>query len=410
MKVSVIPSINSERLNKRIKELGKIGELEQGGVCRLAFSPEDIQARQLIIFWMEDAGMTVRIDAAANIIGRYKGKKIEQVGSLATGSHIDTVAGGGCYDGALGVLAGIEVVKTLQESNIQLDHPIEVIAFTDEENTVIGSKAIAGTYNKDPQTYRLRDNMDIQTCLKKVGGDWSQIEQARLTASNIQAFVELHVEQGGVLESEAKAIGVVKGIVGQYRFIVNVIGRANHAGTTPMYLRKDALLAASRIVLAVNHLATTIEGEQVATVGMMNVFPNTTNTVPGRVELSIDLRDLSDDFLTHLIFLLEAELKVIAAETYTEITLSRTIQILPTLAHPHIQSIIAQVCQERQLSYTYLPSRAGHDAQEIGRFTDMGMIFVPSQAGVSHSLDEYTSLEQCVEGTNVLLETLIMLD
>ena len=409
MKVSVTPSIDSERLNKRIQQLSKIGEREEGGVCRLAFGPEDIHARQLITVWMEEAGMTVKIDAAGNLIGRYPGKK-DQLGSLSTGSHIDTVASGGHYDGALGVLAGIEVVKTLQESNIKLDHPIEVIAFTDEENTVIGSKAIAGTYNKDPQTYQLRDNMDIQTCLKKVGGDWSQLEQAKRTATDMQAFVELHVEQGGVLESEGKEIGIVKGIVGQYRFMVTVIGRSNHAGTTPMYLRKDALIAAARIVLTVNHLATTIIGEQVATVGMMNVFPNTTNTVPGQVELSIDLRDLSDDCLTHIISLLEVEFKTIATETHTEITLRRTLDILPTLAHPNIQSVIAQVCQDLQLSYTYLPSRAGHDAQEIGRFTNMGMIFVPSEAGVSHSHDEYTSPEQCVQGANVLLQTLIMLD
>jgi beta-ureidopropionase / N-carbamoyl-L-amino-acid hydrolase len=409
MNVTLIPLINGARLEQNIIELSQIGNLTKGGVSRLAFSLEDLQARQLVHQWMEAAGMTVRVDAAGNLIGHYAGKHPE-LGVLATGSHIDTVAVGGRYDGVLGVLAGIEVVRTLRDNNIRLEHPIEVIVFTDEENTVIGCKSMAGTLNLDPEMYRRLDGRDIQSCLEKIGGNWSKIATAKRNASDLVAFVELHVEQGGVLESEGKDIGVVKGIVGQYRFLVTVTGRANHAGTTPMHLRRDALIAASRIVLAVNNLATSIPGEQVATVGMMNVHPNATNTVPEKVELSIDMRDLSLELLTSLISLLEAELTVIAAETRTEIVLKRTLEVLPTLAHVDIQSAIVRCCEELGASYTYLPSRAGHDAQEIGRFTAMGMIFVPSLSGISHSEDEYTSPEQCILGTNVLLHTLIELD
>ena len=401
--------INSDRLEQSIIELAQIGHLAGGGVSRLAFSPEDLQARQLVRQWMESSGMTVRVDAAGNLIGRYAGKK-EELGVLATGSHIDTVAIGGRYDGVLGVLAGIEMVRTLRDHHTKLDHAVEVIVFTDEESTVIGCKSMAGNLNPDPEFYRRRDGRDIQNCLASIGGNWSEIGTAKLHANDMVAFVELHVEQGGVLENEGKEIGVVKGVVGQYRFLVTVKGRANHAGTTPMHLRRDALVAASRVVLAVNHLATSIPGEQVATVGMMNVSPNATNTVPDRVELSIDLRDLSLEHLTTLIARLEMELNLIATETHTEIALKRTLEVLPTLAHPEIQAAIAQSCEAFGASYTHLPSRAGHDAQEIGRFTDMGMIFVPSRAGISHAEDEYTSPEQCALGANILLHTFMALD
>lgn len=402
-------SIDGRRLDRSIEELSRIGRLSGGGVCRLAFSPEDIQARQLVRSWMEEAGMSVRIDAAGNIIGRYPGKR-DDLGALATGSHLDTVAAGGRYDGTLGVLAGIEVVRTLQERGIKLDHPVEAIVFSDEENTVIGGKAIAGTADPDPEKYRRRDGTDIQTCLQRVGGDWSKLATARRTRDEIAAFVELHVEQGGVLESAGLDIGVVKGIVGQYRWIVTVTGRANHAGTTPMAPRRDALVAASRVVLAVNDLAANTSGEQVATVGMMNVFPNATNTVPGKVELSIDLRDLDREHLADLIERLEREIAVIAEETRTEIDVKRTLEVLPTLACPEIQTAIERACEELGASHTRLPSRAGHDAGEIGRFTAMGMIFVPSRAGISHSEDEYTSPEQCSIGANILLHTFLRLD
>jgi N-carbamoyl-L-amino-acid hydrolase len=409
MTVTILPSIDGHRLDRSIEELSRIGQLSEGGVCRSAFSTEDIEARRLVRDRMEEAGMVVRIDAAGNIIGRYPGKR-EDLGALATGSHIDTVAEGGRYDGTLGVMAGIEVVRTLREHDIRPDRAIEVIVFSDEENTVIGAKAMAGTADPDPEKYRRRDGTDIQTCLRRVGGDWSRLATARRTRAEIAAFVELHVEQGGVLESENVDIGVVKGIVGQYRSIVTVTGRANHAGTTPMAPRRDALVAASRIVLAVNDLAVNTPGEQVATVGMMNVFPNATNTVPGKVELSIDLRDLDKERLKGLIRRLEAEIASIATETRTEIDARRTLEVAPTLAAPDIERAIERACKELGTSHTRLPSRAGHDAGEIGRFTDMGMIFVPSRGGISHSEDEYTSPEQCASGANILLHTFLQLD
>jgi len=409
MTVAITPLVvNGDRLNQSLDRLAEVGQLPNGGVRRIAFGTEDQLARQLVYTWMEEAGMTVRIDAAGNIIGRYGGKY--QAPALATGSHIDTVPVAGRYDGCLGVLAGIEVVRTLHERDLRLNHPLEVIVFSDEERSVLGSKAMAGQIREAATHYCRLDGSSIEPCLRAVGGNWAEIHTARRDRNDICAFVELHVEQGGVLEHHQKAIGVVTGVVGQYRFAVTVKGRANHAGTTPMGMRKDALVAASRLVLAVNTIATETPGEQVATVGFMEVSPNATNTVPGQVDLRIDLRDLSQPHLEYLIDRFKAEFAAIAQATGTEIALRETLHIEPTLAAESIMAAIAHVCADRQLSTFHLPSRAGHDAQEIGRITDMGMIFVPSREGISHSPDEYTSPADCEQGANVLLHTLLKLD
>ena len=401
--------VNSDRLDRSLNELAEIGKLPNGGVCRLAFSEADVLARNLVKNWMLEAGMSVRSDAVGNIIGTYAGTEANTA-ALATGSHIDTVPVGGRYDGCLGVLAGIEVARVLQENQIRLRHPFEVIVFSDEENSVIGCKAIAGNAPTDPERYRRKNGMSIQDCLKNVGGDWEELHTAKRDRHEITAFIELHVEQGGVLEAWDKQIGVVTGIVGQYRYMVQIIGRPNHAGTTPMNMRKDALVAASQLVLAINRLGVETEGEQVATVGHLTVSPNGTNVVPAKVDLSIDLRDLSEENLQYLISEIEKQCEAIAQNTGTEITLEQKLHVLPTLAKPELMEAIAEVCQNLHLSYDYLPSRAGHDAQEIGRFTDMGMIFVPSRDGISHSQDEYTSPEQCAQGANVLLHTLLAID
>ena len=401
-------SINRDRLAQSIVQLGAIGALPNGGVRRISYNSKDVQARRLVQDWMQTAGMKVRIDPAGNIIGRYPGR-FPDAPALATGSHIDTVPTGGRYDGAFGVLAGLEVVRTLQEQRLQLNHSLEVIIFTDEEGSMIGSKAMAGQVNPDAAYYQRPDGTSIQTCLDRVGGNWQQISQARRTRQEIAAFVELHVEQGPVLESMGKAIGVVEGIVAQRRFNITVQGRANHAGTTPMSMRQDALVAAAQIVLGINRLAQT-PGQQVATVGQMQVMPNAANVVPGRVEMSLDLRDLSTLHLDRLLQQLNLRLDAIAFETGCEIQIQPRLHNEPAPATLHVQQTIVQACQALGLSYTHLPSRASHDAQEMARFTDMGMIFVPSQGGLSHAEAEYTSPEHCTQGANTLLQTLLKLD
>ena len=401
MTVLSMIAVNGDRLNASITRLAKIGRLPNGNICRLAFTPEDLQARYLVQQWMIEAGMTVRADAAGNLIGTYAGRKIGAA-SLATGSHIDTVPSGGEYDGTLGVLAGIEVVRVLRENNIHLNHPVEVIVFTDEESSMIGCQAMAGMVKPKDDAMAER--------LERIGGNWDEIGTAKRTRANIAAFIELHVEQGAVLERSQKQIGIVQGVVGMLRQAISITGQANHAGTTPMDGRQDALVAAAQIVLFVQSIALKMPSQPVATVGFLTVAPNAVNIVPGRVELTVDMRDLSQACLNDMKELLNQELKAIAIDTNTQITISPILVVEPTPAADSIQQMIEKTCQQFDLSYCYLPSRAGHDALEIGRFTDMGMIFVPSEAGVSHSGEEYTSPEQCVHGANVLLNTLVQLD
>lgn len=400
--------VDQDRLMESIADLANIGALPNGGVQRLAFSPEDCLARDLIQQWMRESGMQVRIDPAGNIIGRYPGR-FEQAPALTTGSHIDTVPNAGHYDGTYGVLAGLEVIRTLRDRRHSLDHPLDLIVFADEERTMIGCKALSGNLGSDALPYRSTDGEPIQSCLARVGGDWSKRADVRLTSAKLAAFVELHIEQGPVLESAQKEIGIVTGIVAQQRYIFTVEGRGSHAGTTPMHLRQDALVAASRLVLAVHALGNR-PGDQVATVGQLDVAPNVANTIPDRVELSLDIRDLDEDHLDQLMTKLEAEMAQIAAETETRIQMSPLLRNQSALANSRIQTAIAQVCEDLSLSYMQLPSRASHDAQEMAQITDMGMIFVPSEAGISHAETEYTSPEHCAQGANVLLHTLIRLD
>ena len=400
--------VDQDRLMESIADLANIGALPNGGVQRPAFSPEDCLARNLIQQWMRETGMQVRIDPAGNIIGRYPGR-FAQAPALTTGSHIDTVPNAGHYDGTYGVLAGLEVARTLRDRRHRLDHPLDLIVFADEERTMIGCKALSGNLGSDAIPYRSADGEPIQSCLARVGGDWSKRTDARLTSAEVAAFVELHIEQGPVLESAQKEIGIVTGIVAQQRYIFTVEGRGSHAGTTPMPLRQDALVAAARLVLAVHALGNR-PGDQVATVGQLDVSPNVANTIPDRVELSLDIRDLDEDHLDRLMTELEAEMAQIAAETETRIQLTPLLRNQSALANSRIQTAIAQVCEDLSLSYMQLPSRASHDAQEMAQLTDMGMIFVPSEAGISHAETEYTSPEHCAQGANVLLHTLIRLD
>ncbi|QEY31896.1 Zn-dependent hydrolase [Synechococcus sp. RSCCF101] len=401
--------IDPGRLMGRISELARIGGLPSGAVKRLAFSDEDVAARAVVRDWMEQAGLTVRIDAAGNLIGRREGNRAA-AGALVTGSHIDTVPTGGRFDGALGVIAGIEVAQCLQEADLQLDHPLEVIAFADEENTMIGCKSIVGTAASDPERFRTNVNLPIRTCLERIGGDWDRLPSARRGPADLACYLELHVEQGGVLEAVNRQIGVVEGVVGQQRYTLTVHGQANHAGTTPMGMRHDALTTAAQLILAVEDMARHFPGDPVATIGKLSVWPNAANIVPGRVDMSLDMRDLSHAVIDHMRAHLERKIENIAVTSRNRIEMEPQFVVDPTPADGTIQDVIVDCCDGLGLSHTHLPSRASHDAQEIGRLTAMGMIFVPSRDGVSHSGEEYTSDEQCAQGTEVLLRSLIALD
>ncbi len=406
-------TLNGPRLLDRIEALATIGAVSGGGVSRVAFTEDDRAAREQVNTWMTAAGMATRIDAAGNLIGRYDGLN-PNLPALATGSHIDTVTRGGKYDGCLGVLAGIELVETLSDRQHRLQHPIEVIVFTDEESTVIGSKAMAGQIPPGAANVTLKNNRRLSECLQSIGGDWDRIQTATRTATDIAAFIELHVEQGGELERHDCAIGIVTGIVGQYRYRLTIDGQANHAGTTPMNDRQDALVAAAQVILAVQAtVQATVQAmssDAVGTVGYLSNYPNVTNTISGRVELSLDLRDLDADRLSQVIESLQMQFDRIAQTTRTTFTLEETLHIAPTIAADPIIQSLEQICDRRNLSHRRLPSRAGHDAQEIGRITNMGMIFVPSRGGISHDHTEYTAPEACIQGAIVLLDLFRAID
>ncbi len=401
--------VNGDRLNQSLDELATFGHQEDGTVRRLAFTPEDVAARDRLRIWMEAADMTVRVDAAGNLIGTYAGTDADAP-ALATGSHLDTVLSGGRYDGALGVMAGLEVVRTLRDQGLRLHHPLEVIVFADEERTMVGSKAMAGSAPSRPEDYQTFENIPIQTGLAQLGGDWDALATARRNHRSITCFLELHVEQGGVLEAIDRQIGVVEGVVGQQRHRISITGQANHAGTTPMHMRRDALTTAAQLILAIEDMAKHFPGEPVATVGNLQVWPGAANIVPGQVEMTLDMRDLSQGVIDHMLAHLRRKIETIAVATRTRIRMETQLVVDPTLAAAVVQALIVESCEALGLTYTHLPSRASHDAQEIGRFTDMGMIFVPSAEGISHSGAEYTSPEQCIQGANVLLQTLIKLD
>ena len=405
----VLPSPKRERLVATIEQMASIGLQADGSVCRRGFSPEDVEGRELLASWMKQLGMQVRVDAAGNLIGRLEGLDPQRP-ALVTGSHLDTVPTGGRFDGALGVLAGLEACRSLQDQGVRLRHGIELIAFADEESTMVGCKGVAGTASDDPESYVTSNGQPIQENLARIGGHWPSLASARRSDQAYAAFLELHVEQGGVLEQRGDAIGVVEGVVGQRRFSINVQGQANHAGTTPMGLRQDALVAASRIVLAVEAMASRHPGDPVATVGRLEVWPNAANVVPGAVSLTVDLRDVDRTVLDQLVEELMQQVESIGAETGCPIAVDPQFSVDPTPADDVVMSTIAAASADLGLSCSHLPSRASHDAQEIGRRWPMGMIFVPSRGGISHSAAEFTSDAQCWAGTAVLLETLLRLD
>ena len=350
-------------ISRRIFDLATIGATLDGGVTRRAFSEEDIAARDRVISYMEESGLKVRIDEDTNIIGYKEGST--DLPAIVTGSHIDTVPNGGKYDGALGVIAGIEAIANIPEPR----HTLEVVVFTDEESTMCGSKGM--TKNRE---------------------------------DDIAAFLELHVEQGPVLEAEQKEIGIVTGIVGQRRFSVSLYGVANHAGTTPMDLRDDALLKASELALYVREQALEFGSGLVATVGKFEVSPNAANVVPDRVDLTVECRDLSLEALVDFEVVLRAKVLELGG------TIELQYKSVPVLSDECVNWAITRAANKFSDDVMELPSRASHDAQELGRRWPMGMIFIPSVDGVSHNPKEYSTAKNCLIGTSVLQETIEILD
>ncbi|WP_375587645.1 Zn-dependent hydrolase [Flagellimonas aurea] len=402
--------VDQERLEKRIFDLAKFGIQANGETERVAFSDADIEARNWVIKTLEDFGMEVKVDAAGNIIGTRKGSEAS-LKSIAFGSHIDRVPNGGNYDGCVGSMAALEVIETLNEHNISTKHPLEVIIFPNEEGGVMGSRAMAGNLGKSALGVVNSTGYSMGEGIMRIGGDTTRLNEAKRDTGSLAAFLELHIEQGGKLEKEGLDIGVVEGIVGLNWWDVVFTGFANHAGTTPMNARQDALLAAAKYIVAVNEITNSFEGAQVGTVGRIKAEPGAPNVIPGKVTASLEIRDLSLEVIQKVYRAIKKKTEEIAeASNVTVEFLPLDTTAEPALTDTEIQKEIASSAKSLGLTYQYMPSGAGHDAQDISRFAPVGMIFVPSKGGISHSPKEFTSAEDMANGANVLLHTILALD
>jgi len=403
-------SADPDRMEARIHALGEFGKNTEGGVSRLAFSDADLAGREYITGLMQQVGLQVRVDTAGNIIGRREGSESD-LAPIMFGSHIDSVPGGGNYDGDVGVIGAIEVAQLLYERDIVTKHPIEVVSFTDEEGGLTGSRGMIGKLGEGTLAVMSHSGMTIREGIARVGGNPDRLELAIRKPGDIAAFIELHIEQGAILHEEGVNIGVVQGIVGIRWWDVSVEGFANHAGTTPMDRRWDAMVSAAELTLEINRIANELPGRQVATVGKIEAFPGAPNVIPGKVIMSLEIRDLEVDKIQHVFDLIQKEAGRIAAARSTPIQFSEIdVASPPAPTDEQMRRVIAASAQDLGLSYALMPSGAGHDAQDIASIAPVGMIFVPSVDGISHSPREYTSALDMANGATVLLKTVLAID
>lgn len=396
--------INIERLMNTIEESAKIGQLEQGGIGRLALTDEDKSMRDIFVHWLESTGLTVRVDDFGNIYGRREGKN-PKAAAVLIGSHLDTQPEGGRYDGILGVLSGFEVLKVLHENEIELERPIELVCFTNEEGArfeppILGAGGLAGVFSQDfVFTRQDKDGKVFLDELKRIGYHGAKDHRA----DNIYSYLELHIEQGPVLEHEKLDIGVVTGIQGMNWLEVKVTGQADHAGPTPMNMRKDSLMAAAKMIIEIKETIKKHDSEATVTVGRLSLLPNSINCVPGEVVFSVDIRHSVDAVREHLLGLLKQKIGMTAATEQVELEMN---QIWETPAS-HFSSELIQCISEsaEQLGYSHqqMISGAGHDAKYINEMAPTAMIFVPSVDGKSHCQEEFTRQEAIEKGANVLL-------
>ncbi|WP_075351859.1 Zn-dependent hydrolase [Algoriphagus marinus] len=402
--------VNTNRLNNSLEMLSTYGKNSNGGSDRVAFSSHDIAARVYVMELMRNAGLEVSVDFAGNIIGHRAGTD-PSLKPIAFGSHIDEVPNGGDYDGPVGSMSTIEVMQTLSENNILTAHPLEAIIFTNEEGGVVGSRAIVGELNDKALQVITNAGITQYEGIKLLGGNPDRVAEMARKKGDLAAFLELHIEQGGNLDREKIQIGVVEGIVAIEWWQFTFKGMANHAGTTPMNMRKDALLPAAEFILAANKIVKSYEGAQVGTVGKIEAFPGAGNVIPGEVKLNLEMRDLSSEKIWKIYREIEAKAKSLASEAGVEVSIThQEVASKPALADEGIRKIIGDQAKKMGFSTLSLPSGAGHDAQEMARIAPMGMIFIPSKNGISHAPSEYSAPEDIANGANVLLHTILQLD
>ncbi len=401
--------INEARLLARLNQLAAIGRTEDGSCCRLALTDEDKAGRDLVSGWMRELGLEVRVDGIGNIFALRRGT--EDTAPVMTGSHIDTVRTGGRYDGCLGVLGGLEVVQTLADAGITTRHPLVVGAFTDEEGArfhpdMAGSLAyVGGMPLKELYATRGIDGKLFRDELERIG----YLGDAPVPLYRPHAYVELHIEQGPVLDLEGITIGAVEDLQGISWTEVLVTAQSNHAGTTPMRMRHDAGYCAAAIGTFVRQLTKEIGGSQVGTVGSITLHPNLTNVIAARARVTVDLRNTDDVLLKRAEERLAEFLAQLARDEGVKIETHSLARFAPVIFDKNIAALIARISQRLGHSCRPMTSGAGHDAQMIARIAPTAMIFVPSIKGISHNPAEDTRPEHLAAGADVLLHTLLEL-
>lgn len=396
------------RVNAALAAFDSIGRTS-GGINRVAYSDADLAGRAFTIDLMKRCGLAPRIDAAGNIVARLDGSA-RGLAPILIGSHVDSVTDGGNYDGVVGSFAAIEVARSLRAQRIALRHPLDVVVWQNEEGGTIGSKLATGGLDAKALDATARSGITIRDGIRRIGGDPTRLADAVRRRGDVAAYLELHIEQGGQLEAKQLQIGVVQGIVGLRWREVTITGFANHAGATEMNRRQDALLAAAKFIVAVNEAVTSEAGRQVATVGRIVATPNTTNVIAGEVKLTVDLRDLDSAKLARFEQRFVELGREIGAATHTTFAFAPLVDSDPALADPRMMDAIETSARSLGLTSQRMPSGAGHDAQELARIAPMGMIFVPSVGGISHSPRELTRPQDLANGTDVLLNAVVAAD
>jgi hydantoinase/carbamoylase family amidase len=403
---------SAARIDEFLTELGKIGRDRKGGWSRLAFSPEEREAHALFRRWLEGYGLETSTDAVGNSYGVLPGS--QDLPALMSGSHLDTVYQGGNFDGAVGVAAAVEIARVLAQDAV-LRHPLRVVAFAGEEGArfgapCIGSRLTTGAYGSQTlQQLVDRNGVSAYESAEKVGLKPGAASTARWDFDDVECFVEIHIEQGRVLEARERPIGVVHSIGGSTRVELVFEGRADHSGATPMWLRRDALVAAAEFVVAVERRARS-HATTVATVGRLDVEPNSLTTVPGRVLLNLDVRDVDSERQRDLAESLLDDAVRIASGREVSVTARRLSDQSPVVLHGSVQSVLAGAASRKEIPFITMPSGASHDAAHIAKYAPTGMVFVPCRDGVSHSPVEHADPQRIADAVDVVVEAFRAID
>jgi allantoate deiminase len=405
---------NFDRIKNDIETLSKYNSSKDGGLTRFSLTPEDKMARDYLKTELQNLGLEIYEDAAGTLFGRREGTD-KNAKAILIGSHFDSVKNGGNFDGPAGVIMALEIMRTLNENNVVLKNPLEFVAMIEEEggrfgSGVFGSRAMVGLVDyKQLEQNKDRDGVSMADAFREFGFDPTKIEEAKKDKEKIKAFIELHIEQGPILENESKDVGIVEFIVGINEFKVTIKGKADHAGTTPMDMRSDAVLAASKVISKTAEYAMAEENGTVATVGSLEVKPGAANIVAKEAVFTVDIRSKSEKSIDSVKVKIVKDLERITNETATSYEMTEMLNAKPVEMNPNIVELFKKSAEEIDLSYKMMLSGAGHDAMIMSQITEVGLIFVPSKGGKSHSKDEWTDYDQLQKGIELVYETIIKL-